>query len=150
MIRRRRPQRRIEFSFDSFLDVVANVVGIILRLILVAWVGARSYKGPPPPVAEQAASSRPAEDTARQAGRHAADTAGQLVVSAEWSGLRRLDQAGTAAAPSPEPLLQLPEAERQELARAQAELLARLKEFNDLRVQEPTLNADLVQATSRA
>lgn len=44
MIRRHRKVREIEFSFDSFLDVVANVVGIILRLILVAWVGARSYK----------------------------------------------------------------------------------------------------------
>src|SRR5436309_10789196 len=43
MIRRRRPPREIAFSFDSFLDVVANVVGIIIRLILVAWVGARSY-----------------------------------------------------------------------------------------------------------
>jgi len=53
MIRRRRPPREIAFSFDSFLDVVANVVGIILRLILVAWVGARSYKAfvssPPAP-----------------------------------------------------------------------------------------------------
>ena len=44
MARRRRPRREIAFSFDSFLDVVANVVGIILRLILVAWVGGRSYK----------------------------------------------------------------------------------------------------------
>lgn len=43
MIRRRRRPREIPFSFDSFLDVVANVVGIIIRLILVAWVGARSY-----------------------------------------------------------------------------------------------------------
>ena len=43
MHRRRRPQREIPFSFDSFLDVVANVVGIIIRLILVVWVGARSY-----------------------------------------------------------------------------------------------------------
>jgi hypothetical protein len=43
MIRRRRHSREIPFSFDSFLDVVANVVGIIIRLILVAWVGARSY-----------------------------------------------------------------------------------------------------------
>src|SRR2546429_8051048 len=43
MIRRRRPPREIAFSFDSFLDVVANVVGIIIRLILVVWVGARSY-----------------------------------------------------------------------------------------------------------
>jgi hypothetical protein len=48
MIRRRRKTREIEFSFDSFLDVVANVVGIILRLILVAWVGARSYKAVAP------------------------------------------------------------------------------------------------------
>src|SRR5438552_1765269 len=43
MLRRRRPRREVPFSFDSFLDVVANVVGIILRLILVAWVGAQSY-----------------------------------------------------------------------------------------------------------
>jgi len=47
--RRPRPTREIAFSFDSFLDVVCNVVGIIIRLILVAWVGARCYKGPPPP-----------------------------------------------------------------------------------------------------
>jgi hypothetical protein len=42
---RRRPRRvrEIPFSFDSFLDVVANVTGIIIRLILVVWVGARSY-----------------------------------------------------------------------------------------------------------
>src|SRR5277367_2588564 len=43
MYRRRRPRREIAFSFDSFLDVVANVCGIIIRLILVAWVGGRSY-----------------------------------------------------------------------------------------------------------
>src|SRR5437764_6722554 len=43
MYRRRRPKREIAFSFDSFLDVVANVCGIIIRLILVAWVGARAY-----------------------------------------------------------------------------------------------------------
>ena len=45
MRRRRRPDKEIHFSFDSFLDVVANVVGIIIKLILVAWVGARTYKG---------------------------------------------------------------------------------------------------------
>lgn len=45
MIRRRPRTREIAFSFDSFLDVVANVVGIIIRLILVAWVGARAYTG---------------------------------------------------------------------------------------------------------
>ena len=41
--RRRTPAREPAFSFDSFLDVVTNVVGIIIRLILVAWVGARAY-----------------------------------------------------------------------------------------------------------
>jgi hypothetical protein len=46
MYRRRRPRsREIAFSFDSFLDLVTNVMGIILRLILVAWVGAKSYSG---------------------------------------------------------------------------------------------------------
>jgi hypothetical protein len=43
MYRRRLRREPIAFSFDSFLDVVANVIGIIVRLILVAWVGARSY-----------------------------------------------------------------------------------------------------------
>lgn len=43
MIRRRRRVKEIAFSFDSFLDVVANVVGIIIRMILVVWVGARAY-----------------------------------------------------------------------------------------------------------
>src|SRR5215813_11435123 len=43
MRRRFRPAREIAFSFDSFLDVVANVVGIIIRMILVVWVGARAY-----------------------------------------------------------------------------------------------------------
>ncbi len=44
MYRRRRPRgEKILFSFDSFLDVVANVNGIIIRLILIAFVGARAY-----------------------------------------------------------------------------------------------------------
>lgn len=44
MYRRRRPQReKVAFGFDCFLDVVANVIGVIVRLILVAWVGARAY-----------------------------------------------------------------------------------------------------------
>jgi hypothetical protein len=43
MIRRSRRVREIPFSFDSFLDIVANVVGIIIRLILVVWVSARTY-----------------------------------------------------------------------------------------------------------
>jgi hypothetical protein len=61
MLRRRRPTREIEFSFDSFLDLVANVVGIILRLILVAWVAARSYHAvvPTEPVEDTPALAEP-------------------------------------------------------------------------------------------
>src|SRR5436309_5114885 len=69
MYRRRRTKREIPFSFYSFLDVVANVCGIIIRLILVAWVGARSYHTvaaqrnlatpPAPPAAAQQANLAP-------------------------------------------------------------------------------------------
>src|SRR5215217_8104527 len=59
MYRRRRASReKILFSFDAFLDVVANVNGIIIRLILVAWVGARAYHGsmtPQEPVPQELA-----------------------------------------------------------------------------------------------
>jgi hypothetical protein len=62
MIRRRRPRREIHFSFDSFLDVVANVVGIILRLILVVWVGARSYTALKPTTPPEALAATPIEE----------------------------------------------------------------------------------------
>jgi hypothetical protein len=71
MIRRRRPTREIEFSFDSFLDVVANVCGIIIRLILVTWAGSRAYhtanaeRGLSEPVAITA-SARPATPALRE------------------------------------------------------------------------------------
>jgi hypothetical protein len=67
MYRRRRPHREIAFSFDSFLDVVANVCGIIIRFILVAWVGGRSYHAlsakqalEPAPVTTEVAAGKPA------------------------------------------------------------------------------------------
>ncbi|MFN4260420.1 MAG: hypothetical protein ACK4RK_14085, partial [Gemmataceae bacterium] len=57
MFRRRRPTREVGFGFDSFMDVITNVIAIIIRFILVAWVSARSYHSmlnstqPPPPPA---------------------------------------------------------------------------------------------------
>ena len=89
MIRRRRQKREIPFSFDSFLDVVANVVGIIIRLILVAWVGARSYssvqeilKERHPPAAASLPSSLRADplelDLARSR-RHLAEAQARLL-----------------------------------------------------------------------
>lgn len=65
---RRRGQRETAFSFDSFLDLVTNVVGIIIRLILVVWVGARSYPSlkqvldRAQPAAEKAVDATPIED----------------------------------------------------------------------------------------
>jgi hypothetical protein len=67
--RRRRGTREIPFSFDSFLDIVANVAGIIIRLILVVWIGARSYHGiqdttpPPDPPPAAVADDTPFPDT---------------------------------------------------------------------------------------
>lgn len=61
MIRRRRRTREIPFSFDSFLDIVANVVGIIIRLILVVWIGARSYSSIQHMARTPAKSAAPAE-----------------------------------------------------------------------------------------
>src|SRR5438445_10154594 len=76
MIRRRRRVREIPFSFDSFLDIVANVVGIIIRLILVVWVGARSYsslQNMAPPLtsssANQAEAQVPADPLADEVAR---------------------------------------------------------------------------------
>jgi len=94
MYRRRRIQRDIAFSFDSFLDLVANVVGIIIRLILVVWVGARSYGGmmplpsPPaaPPEAIQAADPKdPLEDELERSRRELAEA--QALLLAELRAL---------------------------------------------------------------
>ena len=104
MFRRRRPQREIAFSFDSFLDLVANVVGIILRLILVAWVGARSYKAlvpppPPPPsyVEESEALPEPEdpltpelERQRRELGQMQAQLLEQMK---QWEGVHQLNAA---------------------------------------------------------
>jgi hypothetical protein len=99
MIRRRRKVREIEFSFDSFLDVVANVVGIILRLILVAWVGARSYKAVVPsalpPLTKEEIAELPdpkdplAPELERQR-RELAETQARLLEQLkEWQKLRQ-------------------------------------------------------------
>src|SRR6516225_821712 len=103
MIRRRRPAREIAFSFDSFLDVVAKVVGIILRLILVAWVGARSYKAlaPPPPPPSYVAESEPlpepedplAPELERQRRELGQMQAQLLEQMKEWEGVHRLTAA---------------------------------------------------------
>jgi hypothetical protein len=104
MIRRRRPQREIPFSFDSFLDVVANVVGIILRLIIVAWAAGRTYHGPPPPAPppqptfdEPVALPEPTDPLAPELEKERRDLAlaqaRLLEETRKWEGVRRLRAA---------------------------------------------------------
>jgi hypothetical protein len=105
MIRRRRRGREIAFSFDSFLDVVANVVGIIIRLILVVWVGARTYTGiqptaftPPTTEVEAPAPADPLISELEQRRRELA-----LVQNRLSNQLRLLDDArGKEVAPPAE------------------------------------------------
>ena len=46
-----RKRRGLEFGFglDSFLDVIANVIGILVRLLIVVWFSARTYTFLVPP-----------------------------------------------------------------------------------------------------
>src|SRR5947208_1557164 len=95
MYRRRRAAREpITFSFDSFLDVVANVIGIIVRLILVAWVGARSYApamqqpDTPSPSSREMATPTPADDSVK-------DELESLRRRLADARLRLLEQLGT-------------------------------------------------------
>jgi hypothetical protein len=95
MIRRRRPQREIAFSFDSFLDLVANVVGIIIRLILIVWVGACSYgtlhpadtSAPEPAAVTVSEPEDPLQDELSKSRRELAEAQAQLMAQ-----MRQLQQ----------------------------------------------------------
>jgi hypothetical protein len=77
----------MEFSFDSFLDVVTNIVGIIIRLILVVWVGARAYTAmqplpaPPPSslTAEAVELKEPPQDELARQRQELADLQARLL-----------------------------------------------------------------------
>lgn len=97
MIRRRRRAREIIFGFDSFLDIVANVVGIIIRMILVVWVGARSYTSlqllnrpaPPPAAVEAVSQEDPLQRELEQRRRELADAQARLMEQLRQVGLLR-------------------------------------------------------------
>jgi hypothetical protein len=105
MIRRRRPTREIPFSFDSFLDIVANVVGIIIRLILVVWVGAQSYSSvqqylqPAPGAAPAEEQSLPADPLEREIALHRQELEEvRKRLLAQMSELEEVEQVSTQAA----------------------------------------------------
>jgi len=154
MIRRHRPVREIHFSFDSFLDVVANVVGIILRLILVAWMGARSYKGPPPaemaslPAAqgEAIALPEPHDPLAEEL-----DQGRQLLARAqkqllqqlqEWQQTRKEREALTGQVTDLS-------ARRQKLAKERQDVLEKVEEQRGRNTQELSLSLAEIQKRSQ-
>lgn len=132
MIRRRRRVREIPFSFDSFLDIVANVVGIIIRLILVVWVGARSYSSlqkytqPESGDTQQEMSARePADPLQDEVARHKQDLArAQERLLAQ---LRQFQEVESNLRPATEEWTQL-EARGQRLDRQGREVQAALRE----------------------
>jgi hypothetical protein len=101
MYRRKRRHREIEFSFDSFLDVVANVCGIIIRLILVTWVGARAYHA----ATAEKAVAQPAKTVAE---------------SSQTESLPAID----------DPLERDVQRHREELAKQQERILEQLRKFD--------------------
>jgi hypothetical protein len=98
---RRRRRLELEFGLDSFLDVIANVIGVVIRLILVVWVAARSYESvkslPPPPQPPPEATPAPtAPPFSNELARHRQELAEAEAILAEQfeQAERRRDQQG--------------------------------------------------------
>jgi hypothetical protein len=163
MIRRRHRSREIAFSFDSFLDVVANVVGIIIRLILVVWVGARSYhtlqfqpRPTTPPPASAPEAPLPEDPLQAELERHRQELAQAQARLLEQ--LRQFQEAEGQQHQAEQALLSLT-SRRQDLSKEQAALDGRLAEgrqgaraaalsLEDLRRRSRTL-AEEIQAVER-
>ena len=111
--KRRSAKREIAFSFDSFLDLVANVIGIIIRLILVAWVGARAYQAAMEKEVEKAAAEEPVK-IATQAKPLPADPL-----------QRELDKV------------------RKELDQARAEMMSKLKALDNVKDEKEKIQKEL-------
>ncbi|MFO0970054.1 MAG: hypothetical protein U0793_31265 [Gemmataceae bacterium] len=127
MYRRRRSTReKIPFGFDSFLDVVANVIGIIIRLILVAWVGARAY------------TAAMLEKEEREPIEHAS-------VQVEGTPVRHEApppaETGLAAPESPNPLEEDIAKAKKEIDQARSRLVAYLDQLDRARAKTAALRA---------
>jgi hypothetical protein len=126
MLRRRRPRKNeaIHFSFDSFLDLVTNVVGIIIRLILATWVGARSYHA-----SMQFIAPEPAPEPVQKA------------------------QAPPPPLPPPQitddPIYDKLEIAKQEMEEAKARLLAQLRELETVESKTKLTQSQLAALAAR-
>jgi hypothetical protein len=153
MIRRRRPVREIAFSFDSFLDIVANVVGVIIRLILVVWVGARSYSSlqtlhRPTASAEPASSVQadPADPVQAEMARHRRELAeAQERLLAQLRRLQELDEVPDR----PQAHLAALTAREKQLAAEHAALEHTQASAQDTRHQAALTSAELRQRSQK-
>jgi hypothetical protein len=153
MMRRRRRVREIPFSFDSFLDIVANVVGIIIRLILVVWVGARSYstlqtmvKTPPPAVR----ASLPLEEANDPLKAEIAQHARELAQARErlLAELRRLQQVQNDETQTRDQLMAL-SVRREELVKDRAAIEQTVQGRTDAMRSAALSSEELRQRTER-
>jgi len=150
MYRRRYKPAEIHFSFDSFLDLVANVVGIIIRLILVAWIGARTYKGittpgaaPAPPALRMEAEPSYSTDPEEQAlAKLRADLA-----STEATLAKHVEKQQVTRAQTDELLRQLQQEQqqRQQTEQQQTSLQSQQQQTTALAQQMNVALADLTQ-----
>jgi len=65
MARRRGGEEELPFSLDSFLDIVANLVGILIRLIVMVGLSVRALPGPSQALREAEAKKTEAEYAAK-------------------------------------------------------------------------------------
>jgi hypothetical protein len=137
MYRRRRPKREIAFSFDSFLDVVANVCGIIIRLILVAWVGARAYH---------------AGEVEKMLNPGASGAVSPRSVGMETDSVSASKRVPFQPPPLTDPLEEELRQHREELARQQQRLLEQLRQCQLLETTnaETAQNIETLTATEHA
>src|SRR4051812_435103 len=64
MARRRGGEEELPFSLDSFLDIVANLVGILIRLIVMVGLSVRALPGPSQALKDAAAKDGGSEEYA--------------------------------------------------------------------------------------
>jgi hypothetical protein len=65
MVRRRGGEEELPFSLDSFLDIVANLVGILIRLIVMVGLSVRALPGPSQAMKEAESNKSDAEYVAK-------------------------------------------------------------------------------------
>lgn len=121
--RRRHDAEELPFSLDSFLDIVANLVGILIRLIVMVGLGVRYL----PSTADRLAAER----AAAAAKDRQADAERQ---QEEWRQRKQSIEAHNAAAIA---------MKQEQAAKRQAELARRIQLLGDRQAEQQQLDQEL-------